>query len=613
MAKKIKSDLNITQGLPMPLGVTVLKEGINFAVSIPESDACSLNLYEKHTGLLKFTIPLTLENRTGSVFSVMVKDLTLSELSYLYQVKGKEFIDPYARRLYERDTYGQSTLSEGKSSIKGGFLTCGFDWKDEKPLCIPYSNLIIYKLHVRGFTIHSSSGINAKGTILGITEKIPYLKELGINCVQLMPAYEYNEILTRNGPAGNRKLNYWGFGTDNYYFAPKASYCENKEYPDEEFKYMVAELHRHGIEVIMEMNFIKGTSQVLILDCLRYWVLEYHVDGFKISKDTVPGVFLAADPVLGRTKLMAEGWEAEQIYPRETIPLYKNLAEYNSVFTTSARRFLRGDEEQTGAIAFYIRRNPDKFGVINYITNHDGFTLMDLFSYDIKHNEKNGENNLDGAEYNYSWNCGFEGNTKNKKVIKLRRKQIRNAFLLLFLSQGTPLIMAGDEFGNSQEGNNNAYCQDNEIAWLNWELTDPNKDILDFVKQLIKLRKEHPILHMENELRGMDYISCGFPDISFHGVRAWYPDYGHYSRILGVMLAGNYVKLNRNENDRTFYFGFNMHWDKHGFDLPMLPLGRQWHLLYDTGIIGEELDPLPLTNQRCYETGARSIFVLISK
>ncbi len=612
MAKKIKADLNIAQGQPIPLGVTVLKDGINFAVSLPESDACTLNLYEKHTGVLRFSIPLTLENRTGSVFSVMVKGLALSELSYLYQVKEKEFIDPYARRLYGREIYGQSTLSGGKSTVKGGFLTGRFNWEEEKPLCIPYSNLIIYKLHVRGFTIHSSSGIHAKGTFLGITEKIPYLKELGINCVQLMPAYEYNEILTRNGPTGSRKLNYWGFGTDNYYFAPKVSYCENKECPGEEFKFMVAELHRHGIEVIMEMNFIKGTSPVLILDCLRYWVLEYHVDGFKISTDTVPVGLLAADPVLGRTKLMAEGWGAE-IYPRETIPHYKNLAEYNSVFSASARRFLRGDEEQTGAITFYIRRNPEKFGVINYITNHDGFTLMDLFSYDIKHNEKNGENNLDGDEYNYSWNCGFEGNTKNKKVIKLRSKQIRNAFLLLFLSQGTPLIMAGDEFGNSQEGNNNAYCQDNETAWLNWGLTGLNKDIFDFVKQLIKLRKEHPILHMEKELRGMDYISCGFPDISFHGVRAWYPDYGHYSRILGVMLAGNYVKLNRNENDRTFYLGFNMHWEKHGFDLPLLPLGRQWQLLYDTDLSCEELEPLPLTNQRCYEAGARSIFVLISK
>lgn len=615
MAKNKKSELNVTQGIPLPLGVTILKEGINFAVSIPEGDACSLNLYEKHTGLLKFSIPLTQANRTGSVFSVLVKGIVLSELSYLYEVKGKEFIDPYARRLYGRDIYGESTLTEEKkSSVKGGFLLpVEFDWKDEKPLNIAYSNLIIYKLHVRGFTIHASSGINALGTFLGITEKISYLKELGINCIQLMPAYEYNEILTRNGPAGSRKLNYWGFGADNYYFAPKASYCENKACPDQEFKYMVAELHRNGIEVIMEIGFIKGTSPVLILDCLRYWLLEYHVDGFKISADTVSVALLSADPILSRTKLMAEGWDVEQIYPRETRPLYKNLAEYNSVFTTSARRFLRGDEEQTGAIASYIRRNPDKIGIINYITNHDGFSLMDLFSYDIKHNEKNGENNQDGADYNYSWNCGIEGNTKVKKVIKLRRKQIYNAFLLLFLSQGTPLLMAGDEFGNSQEGNNNAYCQDNEIAWLNWELMSRNNDILNFVKQLIKLRMEHPILHMENELRGMDYMSSGFPDISFHGVRAWFPDYGHYSRILGVMLAGNYVKRNRNENDHTFYLGFNMHWDKHGFDLPMLPSGRQWHLLYDTGISGEEMNPLPITNQRGYEAGARTIFVLISK
>lgn len=613
MAKKKNSGFYVAKGFPVPLGVTVLKEGINFSVSAPGCDACTLNLYEKNTGTLKESVPLSREYRTGSVFSVLVRNLKLTELSYRYQIKDKEFTDPYAKNIYGRESYGKIPCPEGKNQVKGGFLTGDFDWKGERPLNIPYSQLVIYKLHVRGFTLHPSSAVEAKGTFLGVVEKIPYLKDLGINCVQLMPVYEYNEILGQRGFSRETKLNYWGYSDENYYFAPKAAYCADPSRADLEFKYMIASLHQNGMEVILEMNFTRGTNPVLIQDCLRYWTREYHIDGFKLTSDTVPSTLLAADPLLGRTKLMAEGWDTEQIYPKDEEPDYKNLAEYNSGYANHVRQFLRGDEEQTGALSFHIRRNPEKCAVINYITNHDGFTLMDLYSYDIKHNEKNGENNQDGADYNYSWNCGAEGNTRVKKILNLRKKQIRNAFITLFLSQGTPLLLAGDEFGNSQEGNNNAYCQDNEISWLNWNLLNTNQDIFHFVRQIIKLRREHPILHMDNQLRSLDYISCGFPDISFHGLKAWFPDYGHYSRVLGVMLAGNYVKRNRNENDQTFYFGFNMHWEKHGFDLPKLPAGRKWHLLYDTNNGNAETEPKLLDNQRSCECGPRTVVVLISK
>ncbi len=613
MIKKSKSGLITAKGLISPLGVTVLKDGMNFAVAVPDSETCCLNLYEKNSGVLVESILLTKENRTGNVFSVLIKNLNLQEFSYMYQVKDKEFVDPYTKIVYGRETYGKVLSTETNSQIRGGFIAGDYDWKGEQPLNIPYSELIIYKLHVRGFTFHPSSDVEYKGTFLGITEKIPYLKELGINCVQLMPIYEYNEIMGQRGIASDVKLNYWGYSNDNSYFAPKAAFSADPANAPRELKDMIASLHKNGIEVIMEMNFIKGTNPCLIQDCLRFWILEYRIDGFKLTSENVPATLLAMDPLLGKTKLIADGWDFEQIYPKDMQLAYKNLGEYNSGFSTDIKRFLRGDEEQVKGIVYRIKRNPDKCGVINYITNHDGFTLMDLNSYDVKHNEKNGEKNQDGADYNYSWNCGIEGNTRIRKVLNLRKKQIRNAFILLFLSQGVPLLLAGDEFGNSQWGNNNAYCQDNEISWLDWNLLNINKDIFNFVKQIIRLRLEHPILHREEELRSMDYISCGFPDISFHGIKSWFPDYNHYSRFLGVMLAGNYVKINRTENDQNFYLGFNMHWEKHGFDLPKLPTGRQWQVLYDTNVSGDRLELPTLADQRFYEIAPRSVVVLMSK
>ncbi len=613
MTKKSKSGFIKERGVPLPLGVTIFHNWVNFAVSVPNEDKCRLNLYDRDKGTLVESIFLTEENRTGDVFSVRIKNNNLQELAYMYQIKDKEFIDPYAEIIYGRESYGKIISPEAKSNIRGGFNVSGFDWQGEKPLNIPYSDLIIYKLHVRGFTRHPSSGIEAKGTFHGIAEKIPYFHDLGINCVQLMPIYEYNEIIGQKGMGGSDKINYWGYSSENAYFVPKAAYGADPGNVVQELKSMVYSLHRNGIEVIMEMNFTKGTKPGLIQDCLRHWILNYHIDGFRISSDPVPAAFLAADPILGRTKLLAESWDMEQIYPRDYLPGFKNLAQYNTAYSVVVKRFLRGDEEQVASFACRLKRNPDKCGVINYITNHDGFTLMDLYSYDVKHNERNRENNHDGEDYNYSWNCGAEGSTRIKKVLNLRKKQIRNAFVTLFFSQGTPLLLAGDEFGNSQAGNNNAYCQDNEISWLDWSLSDINKDIFNYVKQMIRLRKEHPILHMGNELRSMDYISCGFPDLSFHGTKAWYPDYNHYSRILGVMLSGNYVKINRKENDNSFYLAFNMHWEKHGFDLPNPPEGKQWHVLLNTEAETNGTELQPLRNQRLYEAAARSVAVLISK
>lgn len=617
MAKRAEGVFEIMQGVPIPLGVSFSDGWFNFAVNVRNGNECRLNLYSRINGEKVSSIPLTGKDRTGDVFAVRVKLDNPEDYEYMYQVKEREFPDPYAKVLFGRRYYGKRLSREEKLHIRGGFAPSGFEWTEEKEAGVrcplPYSQLIIYKLNVRGFTMHSSSQVKDKGTFSGVVQKIGYLRELGINCVQLMPIYEYNEIMESGGMAFNYKVNYWGYSGDNYYFAPKASYTSDPEDAVRELKFMVDSLHRNGIEVIMEMNFTPGTEHGLIQDCLRYWSLEYHIDGFTLNCEAIPAALLALDPILGRTKLLSEGWNSNQIYMKDFEPGFIKLAEYNNGFSTDVKRFLKADEEQVKAFAFRISRLPDKTGVVNYITNHDGFTLMDLYSYDQKHNEANGENNHDGADYNYSWNCGEEGITKKKKVNELRRKQIRNAFMVLLFSQGTPLILAGDEFGNSQQGNNNAYCQDNEIAWLNWDLLKQNEDICSYVKQLIAIRKEHPILHMDFPLRNMDYISCGFPDISFHGVKAWYPDYSHYSRILGVMLSGRYARINRKENDRTFYLAFNMHWEKHEFDLPKLPDNMQWHVLADTTEDRIRNELKPIANQKQYLVNSRSAVVFVGK
>jgi glycogen operon protein len=644
MSKSGNSSNHITKGNPMIMGVTVLVDGVNFTVSIPSVKTCALNLYNKTTGELVETFILTEEYKIGNLLCVKImfnqngyltsKNIPLKNFAYMYQMNGQEFIDPYAKIIYGRETYGKVLNTEEKSKIRGGFYLPEYTWQNEKKDKLKSYETILYKLHLRGFTKHESSNVLEKGTFLGLLRKIPYLKELGINCIQLMPIYEYNEIMEHKGISGTKKINYWGYSNDNCYFSPKTSYAYNANDAVLELKQLVDELHKNEIELIMEMNFVDGINPGLVQDCLRFWVMEYHIDGFKVSNNTVPTHLLATDPILSNTKLLTESWNTDQIYKREFTPDFKNLYEYNNGYSIDVKRYLRGDEEQVGAVAGRIRRNPNKVGVINYITNHDGFTLMDLYSYDTKHNEANGEQNQDGEEYNYSWNCGVEGSTKIKKVLALRKKQIRNAFTLLVLSQGTPMILAGDEFCFSQKGNNNAYCRDGELTWLDWSLLEQNKDIFDYLKELIQIRKEHPILHKEEELRCMDYISCGYPDLSYHGTRAWYPDYSHYSRLLGVMLSGFYAKINRKVNDQSFYIAINMHWEKHQYDLPFLPNGMKWYPLCNTyehkdsklnkkinndnkenkGLIQSSINiNQPVENQRQCDVEARSIVVLIGK
>lgn len=620
--------------MPYPLGVSQTAEGVQFALYKPYGKKCRLHLYRNGKIENKETITMD-EYLTGDVFSICFLDKKLEDFKgyqYSFQLEDSFIPDPYAKKITGREKWGIRPPDQNGEEIRGVVFSEPFNWEDDEKPNLSYSNLYLYQLHVRGFTKHPSSKVKEKGTFRGIIEKISHLKELGINGVLLLPCYDFDEILEEDIRELTQKylssysykennlekkeaeetklplkINYWGYTKRASYFAPKASFSKGGKNSESEMKELVKALHKEGIEIILDMFFDRDTNPNMILDCLRYWALEYHIDGFRVNDNVVPVKIAALDPVIGSVKLLATRWEGKE----EGQMINSRLGEYNEGFLISARRYLKSDEGQVNEFMCRIRRNPKEHGVINYLTSVNGFTLMDLVSYDIKHNEKNGESGRDGTDFNYSWNCGIEGRTRKKNTITLRKQQIRNGLIMLIFSQGTPMILAGDEFGNSQEGNNNAYCQDNPTSWLNWDNKKSNKDIFCFIKDLIALRKAHPILHKEEELKGMDYISSGSPDISFHGTKAWYVDNSNYSRILGVMLNGAYAKINRLESDDSFYIAYNMHWEPHVFDLPALPEGKKWSVLIDSS--KNEICETKIEDQKSHRIPSRVIIVFIGK
>lgn len=582
----------------MPLGVHRMgKRQWQFSVAMEHGKETSLELFRTGDKTCSYSLVLGKEYLVGGVFSVI---LTLPQdiSEYCYKTNGEKMLDPYAIQLTGREQFGESNANREVHCL----ITENIRHISE-PLSVLFHELILYRLHVRGFTKHSSSKVKNPGTFKGIEEKIPYMKQLGINGVVLLPCYEFDErmdeeelgkyrsnFLDYTKPITEKqdkeqewpKINFWGYTKRANYFAPKASYAANPLQPISEMKQMVKKLHDNGIAVFMEMFFSEGTNQTLILECLRYWVRMFAIDGFKINTEVVNGTLIAQDPYLSRTKFLATYWNTGEFYHQYEKINEKILAEYNDGFMVDCRRFLKSDEGQVNGFVNRMRKNPSQQTVINYITNTNGFTLMDLVSYDIKHNEANGEQGMDGTEYNYSWNCGWEGPTRKKQIAQLRLRQIKNALSFLLLSQGVPMLLAGDEFGNTQKGNNNAYCQDNEIGWVTWNKRVMNQRILAFCKKLIALRKAHPVFSPKEELRGMDYIACGSPDISFHGTKPWYPDLSNYSRVIGIMLCGKYAPLTIRKSDKSFYMAFNMHWEAHRFELPVLPKGKKWKVIIDT-------------------------------
>ena len=605
------------------MGLTRTDGGIHVS-AVAAAKACSLLLFvkeDKNGKEARFrevrNIPFPEEGKTGHVWSMTLNG-AFDDLYYAFEADGKRFSDPYGRSFAGRERWGR--LSHAKRLLLSPVAEPEFDWQGDRPLHIPYEDCIVYRAHVRGLTKHASSGTEHRGTFRGVVDKIPYFKELGITTLELLPPVEFQEVMmpenVESNPYGSSeptgRLNYWGYAKAGM-FAPKASYADPGTNPVTEFKYMVRELHKAGLEVVPELYFSGREVPEFVLETVRFWVREYHVDGIHLT-GYAPTVLLAKDPYLADTKLWALSWEAEKPAAGEK----KHLGEYNDGFLIDMRRALKGDEEQMSSLIYRNRRNPAETGVLNFMAGTNGFTMMDMVSYDQKHNEANGENNRDGSDYNYSWNCGAEGHVRKKKIQELRSRQLRNAMLLLFLSQGTPVLLAGDEFENSQNGNNNAYCQDNEISWLNWNLNKWDQALLDFVKHVIAFRKAHPVFHMEQEPRVMDYLACGHPDISYHGVNAWQPEFENFRRQIGILYCGDYAKKPNGENDDFFFVIFNMHWEPHSFALPNLPKNLVWSLAFDTsdsaaGGYYEEGQERQILNQKNYMVPSRSVLVFQGK
>ena len=607
------------KGIPLLPGVNRLERGYNFTVEVPEGKNASLVLYKKRSKKPCMEIPFTSENKAGEVYSLFLPDFLPEGYEYNFLLDGQVYIDPWTYGISGRERFGAEADPDAHK-IRCTFWNPGdYDWEGDQCLNIPYHEMILYKLHVRGYTKANSQIKGKKGTFQALEEMIPYWQELGINAIELMPVYEFMETVPEKYYAGsmvsekkvNKKVNYWGY-TAGYYIAPKRSYIATND-PAQEFRHLIQAMHKAGIACILEMYFPAGINPFLALRALQSWKLNFHVDGFHVLGDGAPIQLLMQDGILRDSKLMFHGFDERDIRGKKE-PAQKCVAEYNPGFLQDMRRFLKSDEEMVEGAAWHVRRNPDRYAVINYMACQDGFTLNDMVTYNYRHNEANYENNQDGSNYNYSWNCGVEGPTRKMNIRQLREQQLRNAFLMVLLSQGVPMIYGGDEIGNSQNGNNNAYCQDNSIGWIDWKGLKKNESLLEFVKAVIAFRKEHPILHTPGELRGVDYQTRGLPDVSVHGERAWFLNSENTSRLLGIMYYGAYARRKDGTYDDSIYIAYNFHWENRSVALPNLPGKGCWTKVIDTSMLK--------TNGFCYddekhsrklEIAPRTIVVLLAK
>jgi glycogen operon protein len=672
------SGLDVRAGRPLPFGATRVPGGVNFSVYSTGATAVSLVLFRRGAEEPFAELEFPACYRTGSVYAMTVFGLSAEDIEYGYRIDGPWqpeqghrynathiLTDPYATEIGGRETWGER--NGGPYRYRARVAPDDFNWAGDRPLNLPMQDLVIYEAHVRGFTRHPSSGVRWPGTFAGLAERIPYLVELGVNCVELMPVFEFDE--NENAPAGRH--NYWGYSTVGF-FAPKASYAATSPLgrQTDELKNLVKQLHAAGIEVILDVVFnhtaegdergptfsfrgldnrvyymltpdghyynFSGTGNTVncnhpvvagfVLDCLRYWVSEYHVDGFRFDLAAVLGrapdgsplanppllETLATDPVLMHTKLIAEAWDAGGLYQVGSFPDYCRWSEWNGRYRDAVRQFLKGEpgtvsemaDRLVGSPDLYLRRGP--VASVNFVTSHDGFTLHDLFAYNDKHNEDNGEHNADGDSANHSWNCGHEGPTDDPEVLSLRRRQVRNALLLLMMSHGVPMLLAGDEVGRTQRGNNNAYCHDSDLSWFNWNDLATHADLLRFTRRVIAFRHAHPVLRRRWHVTGHAHGAL-FPDVSWHGVRAWTPDWSPHSRLLAVMYYA--------EAD-CVYLAANAHWEGHELELPELPDHLAWHLFADTYAEPLAVEPGAepvLADQERVHIGPRTVLVLVAR
>ena len=601
------NNFKLEKGYPCKCGATPVNDGVLFAFE-SDSDNCGIILKNKKSKNIT-RIPLSKEYRNGNVFSVIIKDIEYDKYLYKFYSDEKEFADPYSYTLVGNEKFG---LKKDNYEIYSSIVKLDDFNKDEKP-GISFENSIFYLLHVRGFTAHSSSKVENKGTFKGILEKLDYLKDLGITTLELMPCYEFEEfekiskdnsfmVDTTDYKAEN-KVNYWGY-KEGFYFAPKASYCATNE-PVKEFKEFVKTLHKNGIEVVLQFYFPDKVKQHKIYEVLKFWLLNYNVDGFHLKGNKIPFSFIANDPLFGDTKLLYDYIPENEIYEAAFIPTKRNLSSYSDAFMYQMRKVLKGDEGTLKDLVYYTKNYPEKSACVNFITNYYGFTLNDLVSYDRKHNEDNGEKNVDGCDYNFSWNCGIEGKTKKSLVMKLRKKMMKDALFLVFSSKGTPLILAGDEICNTQNGNNNPYCQDNAVSYINWNLTAEASEMLEYTKKLIALRKSDLNAVLNREFSMLDRAHIGYPDLSYHSDEAWKADLATYNRHLGIM----YSSLDKG-NVTLYYLAYNFYWKEITFSLPFLPVSAKWDVVFSTGDVKEKEEEKEETKQGMkFELESRSCAV----
>ncbi len=632
-------------------GATAIPGGVNFTIHSNQATSCELLLFHRREQEPFAVLKFPEHYRIGNVYSMIVFQLNIEEFEYAYRMDGpyepekgiifnknKYLLDPYAKAVTGQSVWGRRPQM---TCYKARVVKDDFDWGVFKQPLIPMEDLIIYELHVRGFTMMDGSITTVPGTFAALLEKLPYLKELGVNAVELMPIFEFDEVKDRREYKGKELLDYWGYNSVSF-FAPNTSYSAGVEYNREgnELKQLIKIFNENGIEVILDVVFnhtaegnengpffsFKGIDnniyymltpdgfyynysgcgntlncnhpivQQMILECLRYWVTTYRVNGFRFDLASILGrnedgtpmskppllQSLAFDPILGNVKLIAEAWDAGGLYQVGSFPSWSRFAEWNGKYRDDLRSFLKGDEGMVGAAAARITGSLDLYNPevrgrnasVNFLTCHDGFTLYDLYSYNQKHNEENGWDNTDGANDNRSWNCGVEGETTDEEILKLRRRLVRNACAVLLASRGTPMFFAGDEFCNTQYGNNNSYCQDNEISWLDWSRKEQFAEIFEFFKFMIAFRKEHTVIRKRTQS-----CSVNFPEISLHGLHPWNIDYHWSSRVVGVMFAGRSEDLLQND---IVYLAVNAYWEEQTFELPLLPAGMRWRVAVDT-------------------------------
>lgn len=620
----------IREGNYEQMGVCTRGDTVYFTFYGEKEDVCALVLIDKNTRE-QTRVAVPKEYCLGSLRSVALTGLDMKLYFYYYEINGREVLDDYAPVIAGREKWNDRNRASEFYRVYGAASDSRFDWKNDRNPEVSGTKMFIYKLHVRGFTMDQRTGGKTRGTFRGLENKIAYLKELGVTTLELMPVYEFEEIMSipvkpelpeyvkwqeakddiivlpQQTPTPER-LNFWGYGPGNY-FSVKASYASNPARASEEYKHLIQMLHANDMECVMEMYFPVETNHNLILDALRYWVKEYHVDGFHLLGENLPITAIVQDVILSRTKIFYLDVHAD----RQIQKKYSRLYVYKEEYQYPARKLLNHFNGDMQEFMNQQKKQGDGYGYVNFVASNNGFTLADVFMYNDKHNEENGEENLDGDAWNFSNNYGIEGPTRKKYINHIRQRQWRNAVLMVMMGQGVPLLWSGDEFGNSQMGNNNAYCQDNAIGWVNWKKNRTADAQIRFLKAASQFRREHSILAQRDPFHFADYKSLGFPDVSLHGDNAWisHIDYGRMS--VGLMYSGAY-DIGR-EDAEDVYVAYNFYSDVTSLALPKLDKKRKWYLAIDSADEDEgwEQGPVICENQQYIVMDPQSICVLVGK